>query len=223
MQLEVVVAERVGIRSAHKFVGEVDAGDAFVVGGEGYGDSGFAIEHEGVVVAFDVEDDGVAGEVDFDHDVAVGHLLHELPGAVFKHDVDAVADALGVALFDGGADVEGEALGRDHAFGELTGVEGDVHLRIEAVQVVEHVHLQAVVAHGEIAVFGLDEVDADDIGIGGGQFEAEQRLREDLLGRFLTLDLIEEAHGDAGRRGWRRAGRSARGDCAARGRRRIRP
>jgi hypothetical protein len=35
-----------------------------------------------------------------------------------------VADALGVALFDGLADVKPEPLGRNEAEGELAGVEG---------------------------------------------------------------------------------------------------
>ena len=196
-KLEVVVGERVGLRSAHKFVGEVDAGDAFVVGGEGNGDAGFAVEHEGMVVALDVENNVVAGEVDFDHDVAVGHLLHELPGVVLEHDVDAMTDAIGVALLDGGANVEGEAFGWDQAFGELAGMQGDMHPRVETVQEAEHAHLPAIVSHGDVAVFGLDKVDADDVGVTGGQLEAEQRLREDFLGWFLALDLIEKADGHA--------------------------
>ena len=83
-------------------------------------------------------------------------------GLVLVHDVDAVADALGVAELDGLADVEAEAVGRDEAGSEFAGVERDVHLRIDAVEVVEHQHLAVVLGHGEVAVFGLNEVDADD-------------------------------------------------------------
>jgi hypothetical protein len=94
-----------------------------------------------------------------------------------------VADALGVAEVDGLADVEAEALGRDEAWGEFAGVEADVDGGIDGVQVVEHLHLAVVLAHGEVAVFGLDEVDADDVGILGCDFKAEQGLGEDLLRR----------------------------------------
>ena len=77
----------------------------------------------------DAEDDVVRGEVDLDHDVAVGHLCEQQAwGSVFVHDVHAVADALGVAEVDGLADVEAEAGGRNKAGGELSGVQRDVDL-----------------------------------------------------------------------------------------------
>ena len=74
------------------------------------------------------------------------------------------------------------------------------------MQVVEHLHLEVVVAHGEIAVFGHNEVDADDVGIGRSDFKAEQGLGEDLLGRVAAEDLIKPvdvdvAGGRFGRRG----------------------
>jgi hypothetical protein len=64
-------------------------------------------------------------------------------GIVLIHHVDAVADALGVAQFDGLADVEAQALGRNQARRQFAGVQADVDLRIDGVQVVEHLHLQA--------------------------------------------------------------------------------
>ena len=51
---------------------------------------------------------------------------------VFVEDVDAVADALGVAELDGFADVEAEAVGGDEAGGEFAGVERDVDLGVDA-------------------------------------------------------------------------------------------
>jgi hypothetical protein len=118
-----------------------------------------------------------------------------------------VADALGVAEVDGFADVEAEAFGRDHAGSELAGVERDADVGVDAVEVVEHLHLEVVVAHGDVAVFGHDEVDADDVGVGGGDFEAEEGLGEDLLGWKAAEDLVEEVDGDAAGGGWL-AGRS---------------
>ena len=49
-------------------------------------------------------------------------------GIVLVHDVDAVADALGVAEVDGFADVKAEAVGGDQAGGEFAGVKRDVDL-----------------------------------------------------------------------------------------------
>ena len=59
----------------------------------------------------DAEDDVVRGEVDLDHDVAVGHLFQQRLRIVLVHDVDAVADAFGVAEVDGFADVEARPSG----------------------------------------------------------------------------------------------------------------
>ena len=73
--LEVEVGEVEFEGGADVFVGEVDAGDAFVVGGERDGNVSGAVVGERVVGAADAEDDVVGGEVDLDHDVAVGHLF----------------------------------------------------------------------------------------------------------------------------------------------------
>ena len=150
-----------------------------------------------MIFAADAENHVVAGEVDFDHHVLRGHFLQQIVGAIFVHDVDAVADALGVGLFDGEANVAAEALGRNQAGGELAGVQADVDLGIKAMQEADHAHVQGVVVHGSVAVFGHHEIDADDARIGGGGFKAEQRLREDLLLRKAAENLVEIADLDA--------------------------
>ena len=121
---------------------------------------------------------------------------------VFVEHVNAVADALRVTEVDGLANMEAQARRRHHARRKFTRVQRDVDLRINRVQVVEHLHLQVVVAHGDVAVLRHHEVDADDVGIGARDLEAEQRLREDLLRRKAAEHLIEEVNLDvAGRRG----------------------
>ena len=66
------------------------------------------------------------------------------------------------------------------------------------MQIVEHLHLQGVVAHGEVAVLGHDEVDADKAGLVGvhaclNGLKAEQRLRKDLLRRIAAQNLVDVA------------------------------
>ncbi len=90
--------------------------------------------------------------------------------------------------------------GGDKAGGELAGVERDVDLGIDGVEVVEHLHLEAVVLHGDAAVFGHDEIEADDVGVSGGYFKAQEGLGEDLLGREAAEDLVEPMDGDEA--GW---------------------
>ena len=57
----------------------------------------------------------VGAEVDLDHHVLRGQLLQQRRRVVLIHDIDAVADALGVAQFNRLADVEAQALGRNEA------------------------------------------------------------------------------------------------------------
>ena len=71
-----------------------------------------------------------------------------------------------------------------------------MHIGVDAVQVIEHEHLTVVLGHGHVGVFGLNEVDADDTGILRGDFEAEERLGEDLLRRKGAENLVEEADFD---------------------------
>src|ERR1035438_1441034 len=66
------------------------------------------------------------------------------------------------------------------------------------MEVVEHLHLQRVVVHGNEAVLGLDKVDADEARLMGvhcclNSFEAQQRLGEDLLGRVAAQNLVNVA------------------------------
>ena len=62
-------------RCASVLVGEIDAGDAFVVGGEGEGNACGAIVGKRMPRRDDSEDYVVGGQVDLGHDVPVGHLL----------------------------------------------------------------------------------------------------------------------------------------------------
>ncbi|MDX6459813.1 MAG: hypothetical protein QOE55_3510 [Acidobacteriaceae bacterium] len=70
--LEVEVGEVELEGSAGVLLRDVTARDAFVVGGEGDGDVGGAVVGERVILASYAEDAVVGGEVDLDHDVAVG-------------------------------------------------------------------------------------------------------------------------------------------------------
>ncbi len=86
----------------------------------------------------------------------------------------------------------------------------DVNTRVDTVEVVEHEHLTVIFGHGEIAVFGHHEVDADDMGmarieLGLNGLKAEKGLREDLLRREATKNLVEKANlNRTGARGCRR-------------------
>jgi len=203
------VAEVVVVGGADVFVGEVDAADALIVGRERDGNVCIEVEREGMVDSLHSENAFIGAEVDFDHHVLLRHLFQERLGIVFKHDVDAVTNALGVTELDGLANVEAETFRRYEAEGQFTRVQRDVDLGVDRVQILDHLHVQGVIAHGDKAVFGLDEVDAYpgrlmrvDAGLDG--LKAEQRLREDPLWRMFAEDLVDVADlNPAGRRGLR--------------------
>lgn len=112
-----------------------------------------------------------------------------------------MTDAFGVTEFNGFADMEAESFGWDETGSELASVEGDLDARIDAVKIVEHPHLAVVFGHGVEGVFGLNKVDADDVGILRCELKSEERLREDLLRTKRAEYLIEKTNLDrAGRR-----------------------
>jgi len=107
--LEFDVGEAVGLNGAHVFAGHIGARDAFVVGGERNRDTEFAIEGQGMIFAGDAENGVIASEIDFNHDVFVGHFVEQPVRVIFPHDVDTVTDTLRAGLFNGKADVTTEA------------------------------------------------------------------------------------------------------------------
>ena len=52
-----------------------------------------------------------------------GHFAQQPLGIVFVHDIDAMTDALGMAEFDGLADVETQSFGGNQARCEFAGVQ----------------------------------------------------------------------------------------------------
>ena len=86
-------------------------------------------------------------------------------GIVFLHHIHTVADACGVAVFNRFADVEAQPLGRHQAGRQFTRMQRDLHLGVDAVQIVQQAHVQREVAHGHQGVFWHDQVQADHLRI----------------------------------------------------------
>ena len=70
--LEVEVGEVELHCGTRVLVGEINAGDAFVIGGEGEGNTGCSIGRKRVPGGGDSEDDIVRREIDLNHDVTIG-------------------------------------------------------------------------------------------------------------------------------------------------------
>ena len=122
-------------------------------------------------------------QADFDCDVVGCHLLQQIDCIIFIHHCSTVADALSVAAVDGFTDVKAQAIRRNQAHGQLTGVQGDVDLGIHPMQVVKHFHVQAEIVHGNVPVFRHHQVETNEAGIRRGKFEPKDNLREDRLFR----------------------------------------
>jgi hypothetical protein len=74
--------------------------------------------------------------------------------------------------------VEREIFGLHQSHRQFARVQADVHLGIDAVQVIEHRHVLVEIVNGNVPVFGHDQVQSYKMGIGRGQFEPQHDLCE---------------------------------------------
>ena len=61
---------------------------------------------------------------------------------------------------DGLADMEAQFFGRHETGRQFAGMEAYVHLGIQTLGEIEHLHLQMIVAHRDSSILGLNKVDA---------------------------------------------------------------
>jgi len=122
----------------------------------------FAVDGKGVLSAGHAQDQSVAGEVDFDQDVVIAHLFQERGRVRLIHDVDAVADSFRVAQVERFPDVEAQAVRGHHSGSQLARVQSDVDLRVDGFRVGDHFHIEIVIVHRVVPIFGLHEIDGHD-------------------------------------------------------------
>jgi len=190
--LEVAITQAESLNGADVFVGEVDARDAFVVGGESKRNVELFVNWKRMILGGNSENALVAGEIDFHEDVFCGHVFEKRVRFVFVQDVHAVADALGMAEFDGLADVATETFIGDKTRSEFASMKTDVNFWIEAMEEIEHAHVEGIIGHGDVAVFRHDKIQTDKARVGGSGFEAEQSLSEDDFAGKSTQDLAKK-------------------------------
>ena len=63
-----------------------------------------------------------------------------------------------MAFFNRLANVELQAFRRNQSHRKFAGMKGDVNLWIDAVQVIDHAHVQFEIVHGDIPVLGHDQI-----------------------------------------------------------------
>src|SRR5690349_3875237 len=103
-----------------------------------------------------------------------------------------------MAYFHCLADVEAKTFRWNESWSKLARMQCDVNPGIDGMEIIQHPHLQRVVAHGNETIFGLHEVDADPgvvmrVHAGLHSFEAKQRLCENLFGRKSAQHLVDVA------------------------------
>src|SRR5215469_13885204 len=99
------------------------------------------------------------------------------------------------------SDMKTQAFRWDQAYGQFPGVQTDMHLGINSMQVIKHLHVQVEVAHGNVPVFRHAQVQPDHTRINRSQLEASENLRKYLLWRKPAQHLIKIAKG--GIAGWK--------------------
>ena len=197
--LEIVIGEFVGFHRALVFVGQVDAGDALVVRGQGDGHIIFEIRPDGMAVAGYAQDGVAAGQVNLDQDALFGHALHELRCLRVVEYIGAVADTPGAGEVQRCPDMPAQVFGRHQAQVNLPGMQRDAVLcrREMSSQFPDHFHLPAVVPQGDGVVFRRHEVQAHVARVFLDEMVSQQGLRQHLRPRERTDHLGQVAHGHA--------------------------
>src|SRR5215472_7459518 len=112
----------------------VDARDAFVVGGKSYRDAELAIKRKRMIFTADAENEVIAGQADFDHDVIARHFFQQFVRIVFVHDIHAVADAFGLRFFDRKANVTAEAFVGNEPWRQFASVQSEMNSWVELAE-----------------------------------------------------------------------------------------
>src|SRR6478672_2533362 len=81
-------------------------------------------------------------------------------------------DAFGVPLLDRFPNMKVKVVGRDKSNGKLASVKADVHLGVNFVQIVEHLHVQVEVVARHVPVLGHHEIESDEALIGLRELKA---------------------------------------------------
>src|SRR5580765_3471385 len=105
-------------------------------------------------------------------------------------------DAFGVPLLDRFPNMKVKVVGRDKSNGKLASVKADVHLGVNFVQIVEHLHVQVEVVAWNVPVLGHHEIESDEARIGLRELKAEHDFCEHHLAREAAQDLIQVVNRD---------------------------
>ena len=99
-----------------------------------------------------------------------------------------------MANFNRLPDVERETLGWHQPGSKLTRMQGQMHLGIELVQKLEDPHVQLIVVHGSVSVFGHHWIHCYHARICHCHFKTGKRLRENLLFGKTAINFVDVAH-----------------------------
>src|ERR1700722_20403636 len=94
-------------------------------------------------------------------------------------------------LFDGKTNVAAQTFGGNHSGSKLSSVQANVYPWVEGVQESNHTHVQIVIGHGNVGVFRLYKINANEAGISGGHLEAQQCLGENDFPGSGAQNLIQ--------------------------------
>ena len=85
-----------------------------------------------------------------------GHLFQKRVGMILINNVDAVTDAFGLSLLDGQTNMATQTFVRNQTRCKLARVQAHVDFCVPLVKEADDAHVQSVVGHGCVAVFGHD-------------------------------------------------------------------
>ena len=148
-------------------------------------------------LTLDAEDNIVAGQHDFYENLAPGHLPQKLEATIFMHDIHPVTYPFGMGFPYRIPDVKTESFRRYQPRNQFSPMQGQLHPRINAMKVIQHLHMEGKIHHGNIVVFRHHEIQTHKSRISGNQFESGENLSKDNLPRQPPQNLIKIADSDA--------------------------
>src|SRR5436305_771218 len=104
------------------------------------------------------EDPVTTTETDLYGDVLLRHLFEHGCTVGRIHHIRSMSNALRVSDLDGFLDVAAQFFRRDLPESQLAGMERDIHAWRDAMQHIEHLHVQIVIVHRDEPILRLNKI-----------------------------------------------------------------
>src|SRR5690242_7152138 len=144
-----------------------------------------------MAVPSDSQNQIIASETNLDCNPLLRHLSKQSEWAILLHDVDSVPNTLRVANLNCLAYMRTQSTRRNLYWSKLSSMLGEMDVRIELVEVIEDLHVERVVIHRRVAVFGHYRIHRNKSRISFHYRKARHDLGEHLLLGCASINFVD--------------------------------